>query len=82
MGECRPIEVLALDSSAENSTRQTGVADSGDFERFTALAAELAAIGRKFYERGWVFGTSGNFSATISHEPMRLAITSAVPTRR
>jgi len=76
MREWRPIEVLVLDSGAENSTRQTGVADSGDFERFTALAAELAAIGRKFYERGWVFGTSGNFSAAISHEPMRLAITS------
>jgi methylthioribulose-1-phosphate dehydratase len=43
---------------------------------FSALAAELAAVGRGFYGRGWVLGTSGNFSAVVSHEPMRLAITS------
>jgi methylthioribulose-1-phosphate dehydratase len=76
MGECRPIEVLALDSSAENSTRQANVMGLADAERFAALASELAAIGRQFYERGWVFGTSGNFSAVISRAPMRLAITS------
>lgn len=46
--------------------------DSG----FAALASELAAIGRGFYARGWVLGTSGNFSAVILREPMRLAITS------
>jgi methylthioribulose-1-phosphate dehydratase len=44
--------------------------------KFATLASELAAIGRGFYERGWVLGTSGNFSAVISREPMRLAITS------
>jgi methylthioribulose-1-phosphate dehydratase len=49
---------------------------SSDEERFEELAAELAAVGRAFYARGWVFGTSGNFSAVISREPMRLAITS------
>ena len=43
---------------------------------FSALAAELAALGRSFYDRGWVLGTSGNFSAVLSHEPVRLAITS------
>jgi|SRR5271168_2806436 methylthioribulose-1-phosphate dehydratase len=43
---------------------------------FSALAAELAALGRDFYGRGWVLGTSGNFSAVLSHEPVRLAITS------
>jgi len=43
---------------------------------FAAIAAELAAIGRQFYARGWVFGTSGNFSGVISRDPMRLAITS------
>jgi methylthioribulose-1-phosphate dehydratase len=39
------------------------------------LAAELAHIGRVFYERGWVFGTSGNLSAVTSERPLRLAIT-------
>src|SRR4029078_10824536 len=42
---------------------------------FAELAGELAAVGRRFYERGWVLGTSGNFSAVISHDPIRLAIT-------
>ncbi len=43
---------------------------------FAKLAQELAAIGRGFYSRGWVLGTSGNFSAVVSREPLRLAITS------
>jgi len=42
---------------------------------FQALADELAAIGRRFYDRGWARGTSGNFSAVISRRPLRLAIT-------
>jgi methylthioribulose-1-phosphate dehydratase len=43
---------------------------------FVKLAEELAGIGRNFYERGWVLGTSGNFSAVVSRKPLRLAITS------
>ena len=43
---------------------------------FAKLARELAAIGRGFYLRGWVLGTSGNFSAVVSRDPLRLAITS------
>jgi methylthioribulose-1-phosphate dehydratase len=39
------------------------------------LAGALAAIGNEFYRRGWVFGTSGNFSAVVSDRPLRLAIT-------
>ncbi len=35
----------------------------------------LSQIGKSFYERGWVFGTSGNLSAVVSREPLRLAIT-------
>jgi methylthioribulose-1-phosphate dehydratase len=45
-------------------------------ESFAALAAGLAEIGRAFYARGWVQGTSGNFSAVVSREPLRFAITS------
>jgi len=37
----------------------------------------LADLGRAFYERGWVLGTSGNFSAVVSSEPLQLAITSS-----
>jgi methylthioribulose-1-phosphate dehydratase len=42
----------------------------------SALGTELAVLARNFYTRGWVLGTSGNFSAVLSREPMRLAITS------
>src|SRR5471030_3168642 len=43
-------------------------------------ASQIAAIGRRFYARGWVLGTSGNFSAVVSRKPLRLAITaSALP---
>jgi methylthioribulose-1-phosphate dehydratase len=42
---------------------------------FPATARELAAIGRRFYGRGWVLGTSGNFSAVLSDAPLKLAIT-------
>jgi methylthioribulose-1-phosphate dehydratase len=44
---------------------------------FPRAARELAAIGRRFYARGWVLGTSGNFSAVVSRTPLRLAITSS-----
>jgi len=39
--------------------------------------AELAEAGREFYRRGWVLGTSGNFSMLSSREPMRICITSS-----
>lgn len=39
------------------------------------LAAGLCEIGRLCYSRGWVFGTSGNFSAVVTRDPLRLAIT-------
>lgn len=35
----------------------------------------MAATGRDFYARGWVQGTSGNFSAVLSQEPLRLVLT-------
>jgi len=44
---------------------------------FDQTAESLCEIGREFYRRGWVFGTSGNFSTRISKSPLRLAITSS-----
>lgn len=41
------------------------------------LARQLTAIGRRFYARGWVFGTSGNFSAVLARDPLRLAISAS-----
>ena len=49
-----------------------GLADGRD-----SLAGLLAAAGREFYRRGWVLGTSGNFSAVSSREPLRLLITAS-----
>ena len=44
---------------------------------FSETAEELAEIGRAFYARGWVLGTSGNFSAVVKRAPLRIAITSS-----
>jgi len=41
------------------------------------ITPELTAIGRRFYDRGWVLGTSGNFSAVVNRDPLRLAITAS-----
>lgn len=41
----------------------------------TEIVEELAEIGRRFDARNWVLGTSGNFSAVISREPLRLLMT-------
>jgi methylthioribulose-1-phosphate dehydratase len=38
-------------------------------------AHRLFEVGRRFDARGWVLGTSGNFSVVLQREPMRLAIT-------
>ena len=42
---------------------------------FIELAQQLADAGRRFDQRGWVLGTSGNFSAVVDRVPLRLAIT-------
>jgi methylthioribulose-1-phosphate dehydratase len=44
---------------------------------FADLAAQLAEIGRHCYARGWALGTSGNFSAVVNRDPLRLAITTS-----
>ena len=43
---------------------------------FSMLVADLVEVDKNFYLRGWVLGRSGNFSAVISMNPLRLAITS------
>ncbi len=42
-----------------------------------ALAQQLVEIARQCYARGWALGTSGNFSAVLSRDPLRLAITTS-----
>jgi methylthioribulose-1-phosphate dehydratase len=38
---------------------------------------QLAEVGADFHRRGWALGTSGNFSAVIDQEPLRLVITAS-----
>src|SRR5215510_13910827 len=41
---------------------------------FNGLASSLAAIAKSFHARGWLLGTSGNLSAVVQREPLRLAM--------
>ena len=44
---------------------------------YEAAADHLAQLGQDFHRRGWALGTSGNFSAVIEREPLRIAITAS-----
>src|SRR5262245_6125532 len=41
---------------------------------FSEVASTLVATATGFYNRGWLLGTSGNLSAVVSREPLRLAM--------
>lgn len=43
-------------------------------DNFPELASKLAATAKGFHARGWLLGTSGNLSAVIQREPLRLAM--------
>jgi methylthioribulose-1-phosphate dehydratase len=43
----------------------------------SSILQQLADVGRRFDQRGWVLGTSGNFSVVLGREPLRLAITAS-----
>lgn len=51
--------------------------DSNGALAYLELKQQLAEAGRNFYQRGWVLGTSGNFSAVAVNEPLRLVITAS-----
>lgn len=53
----------------------SGAAEAPGGTAFERAAAGLAEVGRLFHARGWVLGTSGNFSAVVGRAPLRLAIT-------
>jgi len=67
-------KLKTLSKPAPSQRRQPN-RGGGDTD-FRKIATELAASGRAFYARGWALGTSGNFSAVILRQPLRLAITS------
>ena len=41
------------------------------------IAPQVAELARQCYARGWAPGTSGNFSAVVTRDPLRLAITTS-----
>ncbi len=43
-------------------------------EGFEEIAAKLAAVAKGFHACGWLLGTSGNLSAVVQREPLRLAM--------
>lgn len=45
-------------------------------EKQQSPTEQLMQAGREFSQRGWVLGTSGNFSLLLARKPMRLIITS------
>jgi methylthioribulose-1-phosphate dehydratase len=45
--------------------------------KFSDAAGQLVEISHDFYRRGWVLGTSGNFSAVVDEQPLSLAITAS-----
>ena len=47
---------------------------SNGSDSFTQIAASLASIAGDFHSRGWLVGTSGNLSAVVDREPLRLAM--------
>ncbi len=65
VGPQRPFWVAVLMSESDY---QPGFDDTSDL---------LRQVGCAFYQRGWVLGTSGNFSAVTSHQPLRVTITSS-----
>lgn len=42
---------------------------------FPTIETRLVELVRSCYARGWVLGTSGNFSAVVSREPLSLTVT-------
>lgn len=44
-------------------------------DNFDQIAESLAVIARDFHSHGWMSGTSGNLSAVVNLEPLRLAMT-------
>lgn len=46
-----------------------------ELDYFARIASQLARVAARLHGRGWMLGTSGNLSAVVDTEPLRLAIT-------
>jgi methylthioribulose-1-phosphate dehydratase len=70
------MKTKARSKGPQDSKRNKAAGKVSDLANFVQMAEALSEIGCGFYARGWVLGTSGNFSAVVQREPLRLAITS------
>jgi methylthioribulose-1-phosphate dehydratase len=70
---CAKFKVVAASRQKAN----TSMIHAEQSVLLTETIARLAEIGRNFYGRGWVLGTSGNFSAVLHRDPLQLAITAS-----
>ena len=63
------------------SAAERGVNSPAQMERPSdpraSIATRLVETGRRLERRGWALGTSGNFSAVLAYDPLRLAITAS-----
>ena len=51
--------------------------EAGPADQFLAIGAALAKEAARFAGLGWMRGTSGNLSAVVSTDPLRLAVTAS-----
>ena len=64
-------------ATTEGYNRGLSTVQHGKSQSLATAAKQLVHAGRRFDQRGWVMGTSGNFSVVIDRDPVRLAITSS-----
>jgi methylthioribulose-1-phosphate dehydratase len=67
--------MMPRDAEMPRQSKQNN--QNGSSASHSTLVRLLAEAGRDFYRRGWVLGTSGNFSAVASSNPLLLAITAS-----
>jgi methylthioribulose-1-phosphate dehydratase len=70
------LKLMASSGSSPELEKDHGGKLAADLsDEIVSASATLAGIGRIFYEKNWVLGTSGNFSTVISRDPFVLLIT-------
>ncbi len=63
-------------TALEDSRLETGsVTRTAQEKYFEQISVELAQVGYAFYQRGWLYGTSGNLSSVLRRDPLIMAIT-------
>jgi methylthioribulose-1-phosphate dehydratase len=68
---------MTTDSAAQAASRSASGIVALAMPSFAEAISELADAGRAFDARGWVLAGSGNMSAVLARQPLRLAITAS-----